>query len=954
MAMSGGARTSPRYLARLKAAPVYLYNDKTAIDELLQAGNSKDGISNDRLIPDRNYLPYLEKTATEEAQVQHIPFAASNSYITLVKEDVALGGQVGALLPHTKRHHRKDDSSTPRLTLTHIHAPVATKKTTATCPGSPSHTRTCSHRKDYSNMAKLEAYFAPARGEKKSTIPDADGVAGSSCSFLSSRFTQLKHAACSDNALARTVADIVLHFESAASIVGCPVDEIAILVGHSRVELGLNEVLQLFCDDKADNIEESMFSERLMSTLLANEKPRSPFSALAPFESAANWLSCENNDLYSRIACISTDIISALNGKSPSSGTYPFEGAGISTATRRILFCYKPNRNITLVGPEDLKTTFLAKETLAMAAEELIPLLTLAQLSPDFPFPGAQWREEFITMECRPRSVPVCHSGPWSILTAVYRANDQVIPPTTYSPSEEAGLAWRIRLACSRRLLDLMRGKQPSGHESDSLYSLLSRHAASIVHMPPRHSDLKRSQGLVASDPARKGPQKKRGRYIVEGDGDKIYPQVQKDPASAEQELTTGGGVSFDEPLAAIRPFAREDYHACPYFATGQGCESKQRLYTFTGVTRHVLLMHHSKGEGPAISHAINPFEDGSFKIPCRNGCPTLFTSYQQSNHHAKKTSTCSWPKPTSLTCPWSPYIDCRFTSSSPKGMANHVRAHIRDPRSPYQCSKDCGEYHADLYMLSQHEEDCKGVGHKRKLAMFFFRLDGCTENIAPNTIIVGRASSTITPLSWKNTKATNKDGLPAWGAKILEHYNAYKGYETGPASLRVSANLPTRHIPAPDVNDSHHHTDFIRWHKNRAFMMTQGIISDIEAANANDVIPTVLSVGVDAWACDVRMVLPWLQSHQDLRFKIVLRMNDLFHGMRVDHTTEHCGAYWAEYEPAAILNALLHGPGADAAVDDLIKTWKTMQSLKDTTLGISLEARRNHVDFSREYMVAR
>ncbi|KAG9196832.1 hypothetical protein G6514_003939 [Epicoccum nigrum] len=865
-------------------------------------------------------------------------------------------------------------------------------------------------------------------------------------SQLALRSSAVKRAATMGNNLAKTVIDIVAHYEKVATDVNSLVDDVVLLVGGSKSELKLNHVLQMFYDGSADNEQDAMFSEELMSVLLAHERPGADSYALAPFESSAAWLAYDK-DLDNRISCISADIIRILNGKAPSCDSYPFQDIGSAGSTRHLLFCYKPSRswvtvetsyddclNSVRLGKIDLIITsnpdvdHIARGTCVMAREELVPLLTLAQYYSKSPLSSTQWSEERTTMICQFQSGSGLHSGPLSILTAVYKSNGEPLPSKSLSTSEEMSLAWRIRLACARRLLYLLRGELGTDMSKISLYDLLKKHVASIVSAKPsahRSSaqflysniaplkqtvtqpmevvveDLDSNKDYVAhstsgndvtnetssgfegrlsataqlpSTLSRSRVQALHARSEFE---EPLHLPVQLDDLSAKefqslkrrkpviQSDTTDGDIneSPDEPISktkddnenldsdkatAIRPFAREELYPCPYFATGQKCDSKQRLYTYKGLTRHVLLMHHNKGDGPATSFDTSPFEDGSFKIPCRNGCPTLFTSYQQSVQHAKKTSTCSWTRPTTYMCPWTPYNGCDLSYPTAKGLANHARSHLHDARGPYQCSKKCDEYYADLWMLAQHEEDCKGTGHTRPQAMHHFRIEGCSDSVPPRTIIVGRTSSSgYIPLSWINKAATARDGLPTWGARILEHYDKFRGVSTGPASIRVSTGVQTRYLPAPDVDTTHQHRDHVRWLKNRAYILTQGIIADIESANSSGITPVVLSVGVDGWACNTELIQSWLEDHTELKFKLVIHMNDVLYGMSREFVKNHRGIYWGEYNPAEILRVLKDGLGTNDSIDDLVSTWRRAQFVKDAVSGVSVDMRRNYVDFS-------
>ncbi|KAF2130600.1 hypothetical protein P153DRAFT_418227 [Dothidotthia symphoricarpi CBS 119687] len=156
------------------------------------------------------------------------------------------------------------------------------------------------------------------------------------------------------------------------------------------------------------------------------------------------------------------------------------------------------------------------------------------------------------------------------------------------------------------------------------------------------------------------------------------------------------------------------------------------------------------------------------------------------------------------------------------------------------------------------HEERCKGTGAVVRPASHRYLLGEAVEISPPSIIIVGRSSS-WPPESWKAGQDTIYAGLPIWGKKILDHYAAYSGQQ-GSGVVYVACHVVTRDLPAPDLKDSHLEAQQSgRWSKHTAWGFTQAILKDIEAASEAGITPTLLSVGLDGWVSDVRMLLPWL-----------------------------------------------------------------------------------------------
>jgi hypothetical protein len=135
------------------------------------------------------------------------------------------------------------------------------------------------------------------------------------------------------------------------------------------------------------------------------------------------------------------------------------------------------------------------------------------------------------------------------------------------------------------------------------------------------------------------------------------------------------------------------------------------------------------------------------------------------------------------------------------------------------------------------------------------------------------------------------------------------------------------------------------RWRIYRASRFTQAITRDIEAANEAGIVSTVISEGIDGWACD--MIELWLEDREALRFQLVLHMHQLQYGMSATFYQLHYGVFWSAYDPKLILHALKHGPGGDASVDELIEVLKDVQDRKDIRFDSVLSNGRSEVAFT-------
>jgi hypothetical protein len=135
-----------------------------------------------------------------------------------------------------------------------------------------------------------------------------------------------------------------------------------------------------------------------------------------------------------------------------------------------------------------------------------------------------------------------------------------------------------------------------------------------------------------------------------------------------------------------------------------------------------------------------------------------------------------------------------------------------------------------------------------------------------------------------------------------------------------------------------------------RAFKFTQAICEDIQAANAIGVKPTLISVGLDGWACNERIILPWLRNCK-LEFEFMLYLNGMHFGLSREFAQLHHGVYWVTYDMRQILEAVERFPGHERKYDELIMAWKSCHAVKDIAFKKSVG--RNVVNFATSFPAA-
>ena len=436
-------------------------------------------------------------------------------------------------------------------------------------------------------------------------------------------------------------------------------------------------------------------------------------------------------------------------------------------------------------------------------------------------------------------------------------------------------------------------------------------------------------------------------------------------PLAPIQSTAGSGSTPVSVDTEAFKPFALKRRWYCPYRLKGLPCVHRKKnglqpgeFNSFQALCQHTDKAHDG-GKQVVTPVEMDPLPDGTKKIPCIKKCGAMFTSYQQANQHSqlkykdpgssnptKKPRGCSMPNRTNIPCVWRNIVGCTsLPAENADSYANHHRTHVRDMRGPYTCQKNCGEYHACLYMLQSHEEDCEGPAPPTRPVTMRFDLGSTPPTTPPDVIVIGRASASP-PKSWAMGTANIKQGLPTWGDQIVRHLAVWRGAKPSAVVLHASPFVRTRYMPAPSYDSSTaEEKEDLRWHVRRAFYFTKAILADIKKANIAGITPTLLSVGLDGFTCNRKALSAWLEVNEDIDFEVVFRFRSLNYGMQEEHVDVHANVYWAAFSSDALRKAL-NGDQSDQRLVQVLESMDKLQGIKDAMTGEnSLKNGRNGVD---------
>ncbi|KAF2013983.1 hypothetical protein BU24DRAFT_411671 [Aaosphaeria arxii CBS 175.79] len=105
---------------------------------------------------------------------------------------------------------------------------------------------------------------------------------------------------------------------------------------------------------------------------------------------------------------------------------------------------------------------------------------------------------------------------------------------------------------------------------------------------------------------------------------------------------------------------------------------------------------------------------------------------------------------------------------------------------------------------------------------------------------------------------------------------------------------------------------------------------SYIKTANDAGTEPTMISVGIDEWACHPNPIQPWL-NEAALSFALVMQAPMLLYGLSEKYYTFRNNAYWRNYQAKEILDgmAVAEDERPEDKYQNLLAAWDQVQRHK-------------------------
>jgi hypothetical protein len=458
-------------------------------------------------------------------------------------------------------------------------------------------------------------------------------------------------------------------------------------------------------------------------------------------------------------------------------------------------------------------------------------------------------------------------------------------------------------------------------------------------HAPAEHILVKRQKRKLEDDDNFDEYDLERSHAtLFEEFGDHSLSTDNPERCEETQTSDTNDHHHSDEEHVTVYPFEPLETYVCPFKILGQ-CKRSETFRDMKACANHV---HRTQPNCVIKTIEEDPIEDGTPKVTCPRNCGQMFAQYGPASYHARK--TCKVPAESLYpqSCPWNKFgVLCVEMSISARAAATHAGAHVRDPRGPYQCHL-CGQYWGDMYLLQSHIMRCKGTG-RAGYSKSCHRIELEVTTKQPTTIMIAR-SSDGTPKAWFQGCEYVEEGLPKWAAdKLADHKSDFglTGWQL-PTFFHAGAAVQSRSLPASKENIATSTTSSARQTQlARSWEFTNGIVKDLNkiASALPSGKPTLVSIGIDGFACQISLILPFLKRVPQITW--VIRETELCYGMSEKvFPRRQSGLYYGVFDSYDMIAGIEARLSTDKAKDDchdvddevqhLLNVWDTLQNLKD------------------------
>jgi hypothetical protein len=249
---------------------------------------------------------------------------------------------------------------------------------------------------------------------------------------------------------------------------------------------------------------------------------------------------------------------------------------------------------------------------------------------------------------------------------------------------------------------------------------------------------------------------------------------------------------------------------------------------------------------------------------------------------------------------------------------------------------------YANLYALSSHVDDYEKQYQSHRHVSHRFEVGNHLDSYldAPvRLIVVARISGSRAPVPWFQGCELTIDGVRRYAATIMEDFKSDLACGQAKTIFHARIKAKTRHVPTERLNVAFRQTHpHVRQNLNYAWKYTKAIKDDLISI-ARLVKPTLMSIGIDGFACKIENIVAFMKRNAD--FVLVIRETESMYDIQKAHFLQHkFGLYYGTFDVIrSIETDVLTIPG----IAHLLEAWRGAQEWKDDNARRRIGQNGNH-----------
>ena len=322
--------------------------------------------------------------------------------------------------------------------------------------------------------------------------------------------------------------------------------------------------------------------------------------------------------------------------------------------------------------------------------------------------------------------------------------------------------------------------------------------------------------------------------------------------------------------------------------------------------------------------------EDYACQIPCPAFCGDMFDTHSRQVHHWQdmcRVGRDARARPVVLgVCPFRAITGCQM-----KPTNRHASVHSGDQRGfvCQQCALAVGS-RFDEILHARHYHQRRG-GRKKTTTVVVCVVPSFPIGTALQIVVVARSSGFPPARYGRNLRERWQAVQSHLGGALHAYRNAFNAQEGG-ATFHYAATCPTRSVPrmsAPKMTSSKNSSSI-------GYIFSQNVTSDLVQCQN----PTLITLGIDGFTCNVKLLLPWLREMVPFRWVVVFHKKKNIPKKLQDLPFERNGNFWLSFSSSDLLRRLEvifeeGQPPSNDLIDRVIRHFRWLQRWKKAKLNV-------------------